>query len=306
MNCLNISILTAVICLFVNTAFSQKSEDARNLVKEGIELNNQKNYTGAIEKYRQALTIDTGYLFGGYQLALSLYATDKGTEGIKYLEKIAAANSSLKAPAYDLLSLIYFKNKKYAAAEQAAIEGIKLEPGHAGSMRTYALVTFHQNKRANALLGFCSFILLEPHTARSVEAMGNIRHILQGGALKTEPGEAPLGAPDENTLSGNKAITTTVAEAAKNKYASGADQLAETLKNIFLSVGRVAEKESGDDFFRKYLAAYFYQLAQSDNMPAFARLINMGDPENEKWIQAHSQQMTELNNWLQHTERELK
>jgi tetratricopeptide (TPR) repeat protein len=259
-----------LISVFAITASAQNNEDARTLVKEGIKLNDEKKFNEAIEKYSQALKIDTGYLFADYQIALSLYASDKGKDGIPYLEKVIKAGTSLNAAAYDLLGLIYFRDKQYAGAEKYAIEAIKLDPKHASSQRMYALVCFHQNKRAAALLGFCSFILVEPNTARSSEAFGNIQHILQGGILKPEPGENALPAIDADNAACNLAITQAVAETPKQKHASAADLVAAQLKNIFISVGQLAEKQTGNDFFRKYLAAYFYRLAQSPNMPAFA------------------------------------
>jgi tetratricopeptide (TPR) repeat protein len=294
-----ISLFVITIC---SKASAQNSEDARALVKEGVKLNDEKNYAGAIEKYNQALKLDTGNLYADYQLAYSLFLWDKGKDGIPYLEKVVKGDTKLNAAAYDLLGLIYFKNKQYAEAEKNAIEAIKLDPKHAGTQRMYALVCFHQNNRAAALLGFCSFILLEPNTARSAEAYGNIQHILQGGALKPEPGEV---APhvDANTNALNQAITQAVTDFSKRRYASAGDLLSAELKAIFINIGQLAEKQTGNDFFRKYMAAYFYGLAQSPNVPAFARLVSLSTPESVKWVKDNQQQMTDLDNWVKGTER---
>jgi len=284
-------------------ALAQNSEDARALVREGVKLNDEKNYAGAIEKYNQALKLDTGNLYADYQLAYSLFLSDKGKDGIPYLEKVIKGDSKLNSAAYDLLGLIYFKNRRYAEAEKNAIEAIKLDPKHASTQRMYALVSFHQNKRAQALLGFCSFILLEPNTARSAEAYGNIQHILQGGALKPEPGEAAPHVVDANTSALNQAITQAIADFSKRRYASAGDLLTAELKAIFTNAGQLAEKQSGNDFFRKYMAAYFYQLAQSPNMPALARLVSLSTPESAKWAKDNSQQMADLDSWAKDTAR---
>jgi len=293
---LNLSIFIPV------TAFAQNNEDARALVKEGIQLNNQGKYAEAIEKYNQALKIDTGNLYADYQLAFSLFNVNRGSEGVTLLKKVIRSDPSLRAAAYDLLGFTYFRYKKYNDAENCAVEVLKINPKQAGSQRMYALVTFHQNKRAAALIGFCSFILLEPNTARSAEAYGNIQHILTGGALKTEPGVV-LPPLDANNIALNQAITKAVAEAAKVKYNTEADLLAAQLKNIFIAVGQLAEKHTGNDFFRNYMAAYFYKMAQSNNMPAFARFLSQNDPESAKWINDHPQYMNDLYNWVRTTER---
>ncbi|MDB4920355.1 tetratricopeptide repeat protein [Mucilaginibacter sp.] len=295
-----ISLFVITIC---SKASAQNNEDARALVKEGVKLNDEKNYAGAIEKYNQALKLDTGNLYADYQLAYSLFLWDKGKDGILYLEKVIKGDTKLNAAAYDLLGLIYFKNKQYAEAEKNAIEAIKLDPKHAGTQRMYALVCFHQNNRAAALLGFCSFILLEPNTARSAEAYGNIQHILQGGALKPEPGEITSRAIDANTNALNQAITQAVADFIKKSYASSGDLLSAELKAIFINLGQLSEKQTGNDFFRTYMAAYFYGLAQSPNVPAFARLVSGSTPESAKWIKDNQQQMTELDNWVKGAER---
>jgi len=293
------SLLISAACTL---AAAQSTEDSRTLVKEGLKLNDEKKYAGAIDKYRQALAIDTGNLFAAYQLANSLFLSDKGKDGIPYLDKVIKADTKLKAAAYDLLGLICFKNKQYAEAENDAVEAIKLDPGHAGTQRMYALVSFHQNKRAQALLGFCSFIILEPNTARSAEAYGNIQHILQGGTLRAEPGETAWHATVA-TDALNQAITQAVCDFGKRRYASAGDLLTAELKAAFTNIGQLAEKQNGNDFFRKYMAAYFYQLAQTPNMPAFARLVSRSMPESDKWIKDNPQQMADLDNWIKGAQR---
>jgi tetratricopeptide (TPR) repeat protein len=306
------TLLSLLILANSSMVSAQNSGDAQSLNKEAVQLNKEKKYTEAVEKYKQALKIDSANVYSNYGIAYSLLAAGRGKEGIPYLEKVIKANTPITAWAYDVLGsiydkdhesakaieafnkgikadpkyqslyfnlgLVYFRDKKFADAEKCAIAAIKIDPKHASSQRMYALVCFHQNKRVAALLGFCSFILLEPQTARSAEAYGNIQHILQGGVLKLGPGEAML-MPDANTIALNLALTQAVAEAAKKKYATPGDLLTEQLKDIFIAVGELTEKQTGDDFFRKYYANYFYQLAQSPDMPAFARQISLSTPE---------------------------
>ncbi|MCO5950440.1 tetratricopeptide repeat protein [Mucilaginibacter flavidus] len=291
-----------IICIFITVASgetsAQNTDDARALVKEGVKLNDEKKYAEAIDKYRQALKIDTGSMFTNYQLAYSLFLSDKGTDGLPYLQKVIIGDEKLRVAAYDLSGLIYFKNKQYAGAETKAIDAIKLDPKHASTQRMYALVSFHQNKRAQALLGFCSFILQEPNTPRSSEAYGNIQHIIQGGNLKPEPGEMAQHGIDANTNALNQAITQAVADFSKRKYASAGDLLTAELKAIFTNIGQLAERQTGNDFFRKYMAAYFYQMALSPNMAAFARLISSSTPESAQWIKNNPQPMVDLETWV--------
>lgn len=333
------TLLTACWLLLINgLALAQTNGDAKSLVKEGIELTNQKNYTGAVEKYKAALALDPENVSANYNLAFAFYRMGKGKDGIPYLDKVTKAESIvIKAGAYKLsgaiydqdnqpqkaiesynaglkidvdattlqnLALVYSRTKQYAEAEKSAIAAITLKPVQAASSyRTYALVCFHQNKRAAALLGFCSFLIAEPNTARSAEAYGNIQHILQGGALKPEPGVMTPMHIDADTYALNQAIAKAVAPFASRKYASAGDLLTAQLKAIFTAVGQLAEEQEGNDFFRKYMAGYFHKLAQTNNMPAFARLVSLSVPESTKWAKNNAQQMNDLDSWVKTTER---
>ena len=337
MKSLHTTALAFLATLLFFTASAQSNDDPAALVKQGVQLNTAGKYAEAIEKYNQALKLDSTYLFAGYQLAYSLSLSGKGMDGVPYLAKIIKANTSLAPAAYTLLGdiydknhqpvkaieaytngttaypadkqlwynfgLIYWHNRQYGEAEKCSVAALKLDPAYANAQRMYALVTFHQNKRAEALLGLCSFIVLEPGTAKSAEAYGNIQHILQGGALKPEPGETAPRAIDANASALNQAITQAVSATAKNKFNTPADLLAAQLMAIFTAIGQTAEKQTGDDFFRKYMAAYFYKLAQSPNMPAFARLISQSAPESAQWLKDNPQQMAALNDWIKSTER---
>jgi tetratricopeptide (TPR) repeat protein len=326
-----------IVCLFSTAVFAQ-TPDARALVKEGIDLYNQKNYPAAIDKYKAALAIDPDNASANYNLAFTLYRMGKGKEGIPNLQRVTNAESvPIKAGAYKLLgaiydqdnqplkaiesynaglkvdvdattlqnlALVYSRTKQYTEAEKAAVAAITLKPASAtSSYRTYALVTFHQNKRAAALLGFCSFLMMEPNSNRSAEALGNIQHILQGGALKPDPGEVAPAHMDADNNALNLAITKAIAPFATRRYASAGDLLAAQLKAVFTAVGTLAETQTGNDFFRKHLAAYFNQLAKTNNMPAFARFISQSTPESAKWIKDNAPAMTDLDAWVKGTDR---
>jgi len=324
--------LLLFLALFQHSAvFAQNAPEAAQLIKDAVQLNKDGKYSEAADKYAEALKLDSNNVYANYGIAFSLLASGKGDDGIPYLKKVVKSNSSITAWAYDLLGsiydkdrnsaeaikayntgisvdpkyqrlyynlgLVYFRDKNYAEAEKCAIQSLLLDAKHANSQRMYALVCFHQNKRANALLGLCSFILLEPNTARSAEAYGNVRHIIQGGVLKAESG-APVPVFDANAAALNQAITKAVAEAGKKKYPSAGDLLAAQLTAIFNTIGPLADQQTGDDFFKKYYAAYFYELGQSANMPAFARLVSQSTPESAEWVKNNAQQMAALEDWV--------
>ncbi len=261
-----------------------------------------------------------------YKTAFALVNANKANEAIPYLEKVVKTTSAYTAAAYSLLGSIYdndhqpekaiatykeglkaypkdqsmhynlglafFRNKQYADAETEAVEAIKLDPKHTNSQRMYALVTFHQNKRVNALLGFCSFLLLEPNTPRSAEAFTNIQSILKGGALKEDGINPAKISPKEETDIKllNMCIQVAVTNAQKQKLA-GADLLEEELKSIFVTADKIIEKPE-KDFFDKFYADYFFKLSQSGNMSSFAKMVS-----------EHTPLSGALGSWVKSTER---
>lgn len=317
-----------------------------DLIRQGVALNDQGKYADAISKYNEALKIDPENIKANYEMAFTLSVSGKGTEGITYIEKAIknSTSNTFTAACYEVLGSIYddsrqpqkavdaykegikiapdyqrlyfnlgitySRDKKYPEAEAVAIKAIQLDPKHASSQRLYALVEFHQDKRANALEAFCSFIMLEPNTARSAEAYGNIQHILQGGVLKGANGQStimlsPKDKQEDQTL--NMAISMATL-AGQSKKLRGAELLEYELKAIFGVAGELAEKKTDKTFFDKAFAAYFYQLSKSNNMPAFARLISISanKDENTKWLADNAAAAKELDNWIANTPRDFK
>jgi tetratricopeptide (TPR) repeat protein len=327
-------------------AIAQDTANVTVLVNQGVALNDQGKYADAVTKYTEALKLDPENVKANYEMAFTLSVSGKGSDGIPYIEKAikGSTNTSLTAACYEVLGSIYddthqtqkaidaykegikikpdyqrlyfnlgitySRNKQYSEAEANAIKAIQLDPKHASSQRLYALVAFHQDKRVNALEAFCSFIMLEPNTARTAEAYGNIQHILQGGVLKDASGRnaiilSPKDNQENQTL--NMAISMATL-AGQSKKLQGMDLLEYELKAIFGVTGELAEKKTDKSFFDKGFAAYFYQLSKSNNMPAFTRLLSMSanKDENGKWMADHADMVKELSNWIMNTPRDLK
>ncbi|RKR82314.1 tetratricopeptide repeat protein [Mucilaginibacter gracilis] len=337
--------LLFIIALIIHYSVSAKAQNnntATELIKQGVALNNEGKYAEAIDKFNEVLKNDSENEYANYQIAFSLFTFKKPKEAIPHIEKaIKSNNATLSAAAYCLLATIYdddhlaqkaietynaaikikpdypqiyynlaisyFRNKQYAEAESSIIEAIKHNPQQATNHRLYALVTFHQNKRVNALLGFCSFLLLEPTGSRAIEAYGNIQHIMQGGVLKDDKGNTILPVSDNNgkeTDALNSGISMAVAS-GKAKKLSGLELFEYELKAIFSLAGQLSEKKTDKLFFDKFFADYFYNLAQSTNMQAFTHTITLTDSkiDNAKWRKENTGQTNAMAEWLKNTQR---
>jgi tetratricopeptide (TPR) repeat protein len=296
---LSMKFLLGILLLIITATGIAMAQDASALLKEGQQLSSEKKYPEAIEKYKSVLAAEPDNARVNYEMAYVLFASGKGLAGVPYLDKAIKANASvaLTAASYSLLGSIYgdakqfqksveaykegikadstnqriyynlgiafYRNKQYADAGQSFISAIKRDSADAGSVRMYALSAFHQNKRVDALLGFCRFLQLEPNTPRSKEAFGNLQNILQKGTLPPEPGYQPPPTVKAEALAQNKIINKVLAGFITRKYASQTALLTAQLKELFSAFG--------DGYM---FGAYFSKLAQTDNFPVFVRVIS--------------------------------
>ncbi|MES2809111.1 MAG: tetratricopeptide repeat protein [Bacteroidota bacterium] len=268
--CKNILLLILLFCSAIT--FAQDIDDPATNYKVALALSNEGKGLEGVPLLEKVLKTQSNYTNAAYSLLGSIY--DKANQPDK---AIVVFKDGLKAYPKDQnlyfnLGIASFRAKKYADAELAAVEAIKLDAKHANSQRLYGLVAFHQNKRMNALMAFCSFLLLEPNGQRSDEATTNLQSILKGGALRADgAGKSPGADARENgTLNAiiNQAIT-----AGRGKNLTGNALLEYQLKTIFTQAGQLSAKKTTKSFFDQFYAAYFYKLAQSGNTPALVKLI---------------------------------
>ena len=318
------------VVLSVNQANAQ---DAQSLITEGNQLSTNKDYTDAIEKYKAALALEGGNITAKYQLGFALNAAGKGKDAIPYLQDAAnnSSNTAIKSSCFSLLGsiydrtglpkdaitnyreaikldsanyalpyglgLAYFRNQQYDDAELAAIKALNLNHSAAPSMRLYALVTFHQNKRAPALLGLLSFLWMDPNGTRAAEANENIQHIIDGGVLKPDPSTPPIRV-SAGSAALNAAISAAANMAAQQKPAT-ADLFTQQLKAILIAVNQQANGQIAGSAFATQLLGFYSKLAQSAHLNAFAHYVRQSvNKTDAAWLTAHPQQVAALKDWV--------
>jgi hypothetical protein len=329
-------LLTALLVFCSIIIFAQ--DKSNSLFNEGVALQKEGKHAEATSKFKEALQAEPDNPAANYQLAFSLVAAKKGDEAIRYAEKVSKMSSAYTAAAYSLLGgvydaagqaakaiavyndglkafphdqnmwfnlgLAYFRDKQYAEAESAAIEAIKLDIRHANSQRLYALVAFHQNKRMNALLGLCSFLLTAPNSLRAEEAYTNIQSILKGGVLKGADNKELASTEAREAVTFNAGINTIINSPAAQKL-SGIQLLEYQLKTIFTFAGQAANKKAAKSFFDNFFVIYFNDLAQSGHAQALAHLISISTDKAayEKWKQANPAKVAAMDDWVRSTPR---
>ena len=330
-------------CIFIGSNVFSQSKDAKALVDTGVALYDRGKYNEAIEKYKQALIINPNDLRADFEIAYTLQTLSRGIEAIPYLAMILKSNAS-KYETYELLGSIYDDNnqsekavesykagikekpdferlhfnlsitylrlKNYPEGESEAINAIKLDPKHASAQRAYALATLYQNKKLCAIVGFCNFLLLEPQSERSKEVYQHLDKIFKDAAEQKNINiTIDKNSKDISAMSFSE--SSIVMAASTNKAlenintASSVERLTNELKMIFTVTAEQSKKQRDKDFFWNFYADYFGKLAQTSNMPAFARLISLSayKDENLAWFREHDKELNDLNKWLSTTER---
>jgi tetratricopeptide (TPR) repeat protein len=340
MKTLNKALFTIVLLFTAIPSFAQ-NDDAKNLVKQGIALHDEGKYPEAIAKYQQAIKLDPANSMAQYELAYSLAASGKQKDAIPYLEKLVKIEPKSGA-AFDLLgniydddnqadkaidyykkgiagdpeyqrlhynlAITYLRQKKYVEAEEAAVNAIKLDTKHASSQQVYAIATYRQNKRANSLLAWCSFLMLEPQSKRSSEGYQYIHDLLTSGIAKTGEKATSItmslgGDSGADDLMFKMAV---LAATTDKKNLSATDSLSLQLSEVFKIANEI---KGGKDqsFFKNFYADYFKKLAASSHMPAFARIVNLtaNSEKNLAWFKENPTAINELETWINTTERKL-
>jgi tetratricopeptide (TPR) repeat protein len=274
-------------------------------------------------------------------MGFTLYTMGKGMEAVPFLEKIIQSNDS-KYETYELLGSIYddnkqtdkaidyykkgiaenpqyerlhfnigisyLRNKQYDLAEAEEITAIKLNPKHASAQRIYAMAEYDKGNYTHSLLIWCSFLLLEPQTQRSVEAFNYIKAIINRGVTKKDDQHININI-STNELGTEEMMTRVGIVAAtedkefESKKESAVDSLTVELKAVFEGTAERNEKDT--TFYAKYFAKYFGALAGSGNMPAFCHLVSLMAyrDENVAWFKENKKQLNDLDSWVQTTSR---
>jgi tetratricopeptide (TPR) repeat protein len=339
------NLIAAGMLLFVITISAHaQTNDAQMLVKQGIQLHDQGKYPEAIDKYQQALKLEPHNMQAEFELAFSMYSSGKGNDAIPHLEKIIKdpTDVALAAQASDILGSIYddtqqtdkaidayqqgiklnpkyqrlrynlslalLRQSKVTEAAASAIEAIKLDPRHASSQQVYAIALQNQGKDVYALMAYCSFLMLEPQTKRSVTDNQQIQNIIASKYKITGDKSVSVFVKDEkdqDAFTLGTALSLSAAASLEKKNLSQFDILQDELSTVFKVAGELSAKKKDKDFFWTFYVDYFYKLAQSNNMPAFTRLITLAanQQDNLQWFKDNPDKLKALDDWIKNTGR---
>lgn len=167
--------LITLVCLIASESFTQSSKlliNSGELIKEGIELHNEKKYKEAIALYNQVPENDTNFAFAIYELTLSARLDSQFNVGIQAAKKCLAQNSNYEHDLLLQLGSLYNDVKKYDSAVQYINTSISKFPNSYATYHGKAIHFYHTKKYDSAFLYFKKAILMNPYAYNSHYCLG--------------------------------------------------------------------------------------------------------------------------------------
>ncbi len=297
------------------------SERENALIEEGITLHDEGKYDEAIQKYQEARIINPGNILALYEEAYSNYAKqdykrslDLCKKGMEYHSEllmdfyIIAANSlddlgeneeSLAlyekaiwlAPdnnfTYYNYAIALYRAGKTKEAEENLMKSIQLNPEHASSHLYLMRLMMDEGKQIQALMMVSRFLIIEPNTSRTPEALGDLENLLYYGVEKEgdnfnlnvflNDGHGVEFSNLELTLKLQHAVIA--ADSVKTTEIQNRVRLFSTM----FSVIEKKEKDKLSDI-GKYLLPYFDEMEENGHTEAFVyyihQLVDMDEIQN--------------------------
>jgi tetratricopeptide (TPR) repeat protein len=206
--------------LSVGSLYAQDADKAKNLVSEGVVLEDNGKSEEALTKYQQALDADKDNATALAEMALSLLSLHRYEDAIKYCKtaiKTHPGNKALESvyvtygTAYDDLrksgkaidiynegikafpdyySLYYNKGitlTMMSKMEESLVcfeKSVTLKPDHPGSHFAIGTVCSTLHQTIPAIMGYFRLISIEPQTNRAKQALTNIQYLLSKNVEK--------------------------------------------------------------------------------------------------------------------------
>lgn len=297
----------------ITTTFAQEAQN--NFVIEGIKLYDKKDYEGALEMYKKALTSNPASVQAKYEIASTYLQLRDYANAIKYSDQVIAAKKDYVDQAYILkgsaldyllkpqdaantykqaikkfpknqllyynLALTSFNLKNYKETDAAVQQSLKLNPLHASSHFLLGLSMVTQGKRVQGMLALYNFLLLEPKSKKSLSVLETLQDEWKKGVSKTATAKKATDEFYTTELMVDLLESSKNNEANKNK--SAIILFAEKTNSFFTILGESKKDKKG--FWWNFYVDYFYKLAINNHTQALCYYITQSkDSAYDDWI----------------------
>lgn len=335
-------ILTVFILFFATIGSAQDEAIViEAIIAQGYESYIEGDFETSIAVYKKALEMDPSSALANNQIALSYFKLGDYDNAILYSDKVIQDNND---PAYVLSSYVtkgssldiigetdasiqlfkegieqfpennylhfnlginYFKINDITNAEYHAIQSATLDSDHISSHFLLAHVNNIQGEKIPTLLSSFYFLLSEPHTEKSVEALDMVYTNFSKGVTEETTKE---GEPKNinitlktNSEFGSAELMLSLLEASKslekNKDKSEDELFIENMTSFFTILGDTNKETDG--LWKGFYIPFFYKLAQSEHIEAFCHYVQQSKNETSiAWIKEHEEKINAMFTWL--------
>ena len=228
-------------------------------------------------------------------------------EGIAAYKKGMAYGQNRYLFLYNL-GLAFYRKSELDSARAYLQNALVENPRHASSNLALAMVYKAKQKKAPEILALARFLMLEPDSPRSADALRNLQSAF-GSGISSRGGE-PKGidlsfTPDSDAVDGDVGLldlSVTMASAATmtdGEKKADVQSAAETLDGLFGVMGEYEQKQTPEGFCWDYYAPYFGALDRNGHTEAFAYHIfrSTGDKAVATWLKFNDPAIKKLVQW---------
>ena len=209
-----INVLISLLLIISSTTLFGQDQNVDALIKEGIELHDAGEYEEAIDRYNEALDLDSTHILAVYEISLSYLALKDFENAILYSTQVIDSNNEqLSSGAYAVkseslaamekvdeaiellhegleknknksilhfnLALNYYKKGDTDKTLEHIKTAIDIDKTHSGAFLLNAYALKDKNMWVQSILSFQMFLLLEPDSKRSKNAFAEMLQIMQ-------------------------------------------------------------------------------------------------------------------------------
>ena len=330
-----------IIFSFLITSVSLIGQDqVKILIDEGVQLHDEKKFDKAIEKYKEALVIDSDSWLACYELSYTYFELKDYENCIQYAEESinndrnnSYSSYVILGSAYDLmgkpkkavktygkgikkffdkyllyynLGLTQYNLMESNDAKKNIEKAIELNPNHASSHLVLAHIGANDAQRTPAVLSLYYFLMLEPDSQRSKDALDLLKRLLKKGVTRRDENNVDVTLTmNKGNEFGASELMMSLLEASKNleenKDKSPGELFYENTESFFTILSELNEKNKAKDFHKRFYVPFFKQVVAEGHVEAFSYYIQISSEDKEVllWLEMNRDKIAKFASWFE-------